>query len=200
MPTKTRMFSRTAIAALAIFSIAACAKDGDDTGDTSADTAQTALPTPPPSPVMTDANILAAMTAGDSMEIEMGTAMKTMATDAGLKQFGTMLVTDHSAHVQQVADVATKAAITPALAADDTTAQHTANMKTHMSSMTKGAATDSMFIAEAINGHQAKLDKLNAADAAAQNADVKALIAATRPVVQKHLDDAKALQDKMTKK
>jgi putative membrane protein len=193
------MFSRTAIAALAICSLAACSKDNNDASTTTVDSTSVAsTPTPPPPPQMTDANILAAMTAADSMEIMMGTQTKAVATDAGLKSFAAMMVTDHGKHVKDVDATAKKDNITLAPMAGDTSAQHMQNMKTAMSAMTKGAATDSSIIAEFVNGHQAVIDQLNAADGAAQNADVKALIASTKPVVQKHLDAAKALQDKMT--
>lgn len=195
----TRMFSRTAIAALALVTFAACADKDADTSATTTETTTEMAPPPPAAPVMTDANILSALMSADSMEIELGKAIKAMGSDAGLKVYGATLVTAHGQHAKDVAALATKDSIMPSAMMGDTTMQHVSNMKSMMSSMTKGAATDSAFVAEAINGHQVALDQLNAAEGAAQNADVKAMVTATKPVVQAHLDAAKALQEKMKK-
>lgn len=195
---KSRMFSRTAIAALALVTFAACAdKDGEDTSTTTETT--TVTEAPPPPPAMTDSNILAGMMAADSMELAMAEGIKSMASDAGLRQYGAMIMTDHTKHLKDIAALAEKDSIAPMVMMGDTTAQHTANMKAAMSGMAKGMSTDSMFVEEAIKGHEAVMDKLKDADGAAQNTDVKALIEATKAVVQKHIDDAKALKDKMEK-
>lgn len=196
---KSRMFSRTAIAALALVTFAACADtDGEDTTMASTDT--TAIAPPPPAPpAMTDSNILAALIAADSMEMAMAAGIKSMGTDAGLKQYGAMIMADHSKHLKDIAALSAKDSIAPMVMMGDTSAQHMANMKTAMSGMTKGMSADSTFIEEAIKSHEGIMDQLNDADGVAQNTNVKALVAATKTVVQKHIDDAKALKDKMEK-
>src|SRR3954469_443812 len=97
----TRMFGRTAIAALAICSLAACSKDKDDASTTTTDSTTVAsTPTPPPAPQMTDANMLASLAAGDSTDMALGNAMKTTATFPALKSLGSMLIADHTAHLK----------------------------------------------------------------------------------------------------
>jgi putative membrane protein len=191
------MFSRTAVAALALASLVACSKDNDADTTASNDTSSVATQAPPPAPELTDANILAGLIAGDSMDIALGTAMKAQATNPGLKTLGSMLIADHTQHIKDVMAVATKDSVTPVLMAGDTSVQHRENIKTTWAALTKGASADSSFVQTAIDAHQAGLDRMDNYDGKAQNADVKALVEATKPVMQKHLDAAKALKDKM---
>ena len=50
---------------------------------------------------------------------------------------------------------------------------------------------------EQVDMHQETLDLLNDLDSRTTNADLKAAIAEAKPKVQAHLDQAKALKDKV---
>lgn len=196
----TRMFSRTAIAALALASLAACAKSDDAAMTTTTDsTTVTTAPAPPPPPAMTDANIVAGMMTADSMEVALGTAMKTMGADAGVKSMGAMMAADHGKHMKSLMAMAMKDSIAPMAMSDDTMSMHMMHMQDMMKTMKKGMSSDSAMVAEMIAGHEAVLANLDKAEGVAQNAMLKDMVTATKPVVQKHLDAAKALQDKMMK-
>jgi putative membrane protein len=193
------MFSRTAIAALALASLVACGGDKDDADATASTDSAAIAPAPPPAPEMTDANILAALISGDSTDIALGNAMKAQGTNPGLKTLGAMLIADHTQHIKDVMAVVTKDSVTLTTMAGDTSAQHRENMKTTWSALTKGVSTDSSLVQNAIDAHQAGLDRMDDLDGKAQNPDVKALVEATKPVMQKHLDAAKALKDDLDK-
>ena len=60
-----------------------------------------------------------------------------------------------------------------------------------------GADFDKEFMEEQVDMHQETLDLLNDLDSKTTNADLKAAIAEAKPKVQAHLDEAKAIKDKV---
>jgi predicted outer membrane protein len=54
-----------------------------------------------------------------------------------------------------------------------------------------------VYIEQEVAAHKAVLDLANKAHDQAQNEQLKALIEKAKPVIQKHLDQAEALQDKL---
>jgi putative membrane protein len=64
----------------------------------------------------------------------------------------------------------------------------------------KGAAFDSRYIHEMIAGHTEAIGVFTKEAADAQNADLKAYASATLPALHKHLDGAKDLEKKQSKK
>jgi predicted outer membrane protein len=63
--------------------------------------------------------------------------------------------------------------------------------------MPKGAAWDKYYIDHMVTGHEAVLATAQNAMSATQNAEVKDLLAKASPIVQQHLDKAKAIQSKL---
>jgi len=102
----------------------------------------------------------------------------------------------HSLNMQGDA-LAKKLSVTPVAPAND---QSEAQAKMEMDSLTalaKGAAWDKAYIAYEIGYHQAVKDIATKALAAAQNAELKALITKAAPIIQAHLDKAQAIQTKL---
>jgi putative membrane protein len=64
----------------------------------------------------------------------------------------------------------------------------------------KGAAFDSRYIHTMIAGHTEAIETFTKEAADAQNADLKADASATLPTLHKHLDGAKAIDSKASKK
>ena len=60
-----------------------------------------------------------------------------------------------------------------------------------------GKDFDKEFMEEQVDMHQETLDLLNDLDGRTTNADLKAAIAEAKPKVQAHLDQAKAIKDKV---
>lgn len=167
--------------------------------DTSAATA--ANPTPPTTGTWTSPAIIGFAWTANNGEIALGKLAQTKATNADVRSFGRMMVTDHTAMLAATKKLATKLNTTP-----DTTAGDAKDLMSHgqdemkdLTDKAKGADWDKDFIDKMVDDHQAVLGKLQ--DAAKNNTDpdvTKALTDATAKV-QAHLTKAQAIQAKLNK-
>jgi putative membrane protein len=146
---------------------------------------------------MSDADIVAMTSAINQGEVDAGNMAKSKATNKDVKEFAEDMVKHHTQMLNDGKSLATKASITPNMAAADsvTTANKAAGDK--LASTAKGAAFDKAYIDAQVMGHQSALANVQAASAAAQNADLKKMLTDAQPEIQKHLDKAKELQSKM---
>lgn len=151
---------------------------------------------------MTDANILAHLAMGDSLEIRMAQQALAETQDSRVRDFANVLVADHTQSLQQGRTVAQQAGLTPQLAVGDTAGMRmmdhmNMNMSGNMSGNVSGHAmmtySDAMFIRHNVMMHRHMLNELNALRSVAQNDAVKNQIVATIPVVEKHLSTARQL-------
>lgn len=157
----------------------------------------TAHPTPA-TPQLTDANVVAKLSAGDSAEVALAKLVQAKATDAGVKQYATMLATDHGANAREVASLAKKDSVSPTPPPNDTSAAEHQHVLDRFKAMQKGKDFDTAFVNHAVDDHQKEIAELQSAQNSVQNADIKALLTKTLPVMQKHLDRAKSLQSKLS--
>lgn len=196
--------NRIAVALAATTLVVACkGKDETAANDTTAAAPPPAAATTPADSVaaaggaqMSDANILARLRTGDSGEVALGKLAQSNASDAGVKSFGSLLVSDHTKGMKQVDDVAKKASLTPQSAPSDTTAQAAQHAMEHLKSL-KGKDFDTAFVAHEVSDHKEDIDDTKKAQGMAQNADVKKLLDQTLPALQKHLDRAQQLQSRL---
>jgi putative membrane protein len=146
---------------------------------------------------MSDADIVAMVSAINQGEVDAGNMAKSKATNGDVKSFASDMVKHHTQMMNDGKSLATKASITPNMAAADsvTTANKAAGDK--LASTAKGAAFDKAYIDAQVMGHQSALANVQAGAAAAQNADLKKMLTDAQPEIQKHLDKAKELQSKM---
>jgi putative membrane protein len=195
------------VALLVIVTVAACAKkeasDSARVADSAAAAANMAPPamTPPAdtamAPAMTDANIVFILDQANASDSARGSLAATKGTSADVKSYGKLMVGEHHALRAQGQTLAKKLNVTPqAPAADQSEMQAKAEMDS-LNALAKGAAWDKAYIAYEVGYHQAVLDVATKALAAAQNAELKALIQQAAPVIQKHLDQAKGIQGKL---
>ncbi len=197
-----RVLSRTPIAALcAAALVSACAK-GDSAADSAklADSAAAAMAAPaaaPAAPGLTDANIVALLDGANQTDSTAGAIAAGMATHADVKSFARDMMRDH--HALRVAgqDLAKKLNVTPEMPAGDNSAAAATAWQDSLKAMPKGAAFDKAYIDHEVTYHEAVLATAQAGLAAAQNAELKALIEKAAPNVQAHLDHAKAIQAKL---
>ena len=123
--------------------------------------------------------------ASDMFEIATGKLAQANATNAELKSFGGMLVTDHtksSADLKAAAAAATPAVTLPtALPAE---------LKAKVDALTaaKGADFDRLFLEQQKEGHQKALDTLNSYAAGGDAPSLKSFAEKAAPVVKAHLD------------
>ena len=200
-----------ALAAVAWLALTACGKK-DQRADTSAiGSGATASAAPAPtagsttgaranagaSATLSDPNIVAILDQANAADSARGRLAETKATSADVKNFGRLMVGEHHALRQQGQQLAKKLNVTPQAPPND---QSEAQAKTEMDSlnaMPKGKAWDKAYIDYEVTYHQAVLETATKALGAAQNQELKDLIQKAAPVIQKHLDRAKQIQQKL---
>lgn len=154
---------------------------------------------PAAAPKLTDANILALMGESDSSEVVEAKAVLAKAKSPDVKAFAAMMVADHSKLKKDGEALAKKINIAPQPPANDPVPGELTSTMSMINGATDAHALDSQYIAHAVDDHQKDLTTLQDWKNQAQNADLKAAIDKATPVVQKHLDRSKAIQDKMSK-
>ena len=200
-----------ALAAVVWLSLTACGKK-DQRADTSAvGSGATASAAPAPtagsttgasanagaSATLSDPNIVAILDQANAADSARGHLAATKATSVDVKNFGRLMVGEHHALRQQGQQLAKKLNVTPQPPPND---QSEAQAKTEMDSlnaMPKGKAWDKAYIDYEVTYHQAVLQTATKALDAAQNQELKELIKKAAPVIQKHLDRAKQIQQKL---
>ena len=194
----TRLTSALAVGAFGI--LAACSPKNEQTTDTLATTPPATATTPSTGDVAgawTDANVVDVLTVANQGEVDYSQVGAEKATNASVKQFAQLMVKDHGTMLDAVKGLATKLNVTPA-ANDKATDLQTETQKdiTDLNAKT-GKDFDKEFMDEQVDMHQETLDLLNDLDSRTTNADLKTAIAEAKPKVQAHLDQAKAIKDKL---
>ena len=139
------------------------------------------------------ANVIHEVNAG---EIAAGKIAETKASNADVKAYARDMVQAHTALDKRDTKVSGQTAATNA-AIRDSVANANRAASSELQSANSGAEFDKAYINGQVQGHQNALSFLQAAQNQTQNADLKKLIAAAIPDVQKHLDRAKSLQSKI---
>ena len=197
--------ARSLTIAGACAAIAACAKSQNKTDSLaaadSAARAAAAAPAPTPTaaaPALTDANIFALLDEANEADSAGGNLASSKATAASVKEFGRTMMRDHHRLRQAGKTLATKISVTPAPPAGDTLPASAQKAADSLKAMAKGAAWDQMYINHEIAVHQAVLALLQAAQGAAQDTSLRALIVTATPNIQAHLKSAQAIQAKLS--
>jgi putative membrane protein len=143
---------------------------------------------------MTDQQFVDFAAQTDMVEANVGQLAETVASSQPVKDYGQMLVTDHTKDFAQLNDVAHQANFNVPTAID---AEHNKMMIDPFQKL-KGTAFDHRFIQEMIAGHTKAIAVYKKEAADAQNPALKSYAEEALPVLQKHLDGAKALQKSKT--
>jgi len=190
--------------AMGVFGIlAACSPRKEQTTDTLATTPPAAATTPAATPSestsgWTDANVVDVITVANQGEIDYSQLGVEKATNPSVKQFAQTMVKDHGTMLDGVKSLASKLNLTPA-PNDKVNDLQKENQKdiSDLNGKTVGKDFDKEFMEEQVDMHQETLDLLNDLDSKTTNTDLKAAIAEAKPKVQAHLDQAKAIKDKV---
>ncbi len=166
------------------------ANDANAAKDTTAMTSDNKKDTMAAMPVNDDVAKFAVKVANINMtEIELGKMAETKGTVKGLKEFGAMMVKDHTKANDELKNLASSKNITlPAAVGDD--------MQKHINDLSKdtGKTFDKNYVNMMVSGHKDAIDAFegvakNSKDSAFKNFSVKTL-----PTLYKHLGTAKAIQ------
>jgi hypothetical protein len=142
---------------------------------------------------LTNANIVAHLAEGDSLEVALSQAGAARAQNQAVRDFAQRMVTEHSAHLQMGKQMAAQGGITPASSPADTAdAMMADRVMTRLSNVTAGADYDRRLMQAEVMMHQHMLHELQMVQPQASGA-ARNLVDQTIPVVQQHLTDAQAL-------
>jgi putative membrane protein len=142
-----------------------------------------------------DAQIASIVVTANQVDIDAGKLASSMGSNAEIKKFGVLMVTDHEGVQRTAVSLAKKITVTPE---DNPTSQslkaggekNVANLKT-----LKGAAFDKAYIDHEVEYHQQVIDAMDKALIPnAQNPELKALLVKVRPAFVAHLEHAKKVQ------
>jgi putative membrane protein len=191
------------LAALSTLAIAACttrdtARNDSAAADSmAAATTTTATPAPAASPALNDPTIVAIFDNANTADIETGQLATERGSTKAVRDFGAMLVRDHSAVRKQGRDLAQKLGVTPTPPADDASARAHAEAMTTLRGK-QGADFDRAFLDHEVKFHQDVIDAVNGTLLPAiQNAELKALVVKVAPAFQAHRDAAANLRQKV---
>ena len=142
-----------------------------------------------------DAQIVAHLHAVDQLEIKLGKLAEQNGT-AQVKTYGQMLVKDHTSLDAKVVAFAKKHKLTPIPADASLSAADKTEMDTEVGKLKtlKGTAFDQELLPMMQKAHDAELAKADANLAIANDAELKSMLEGAKPVLQKHADEARNLQ------
>lgn len=141
-----------------------------------------------------DGDFMLEAASGGLMEVELGKYASTNAASARVKQFGRMMVTDHTKANTKLKAIAGKKDVTLPTAP-------TGEQQTHVTDLTakKGADFDKDYVDMMVEDHKEDVSKFEDEAKNGKDPEVKAFASATLPVLQKHLKSIQAIQAIMKK-
>lgn len=149
---------------------------------------------------ITDAQIAHIVVTANQVDIDAGALANSSSTNADVKRFAQLMVTDHTGVNRTASALAARLKVTPQ---DNPTSQslkaggdkNLAALKT-----LKGAAFDKAYVDNEVTYHAAVIDALDKTLIPnARNAELKALLVQTRPAFVAHLNHAKQIQSALAK-
>lgn len=146
----------------------------------------------------TDANIVYLLDEANKADSSAGALAATKGTSADVKQFAKLMMSEHHALRLQGQQLAKKLNVTPEAPANDPVAPLAQQETSTLQSTAKGAEFDRAYIDQEVTVHKAVKDLLDQSEDAAQNQELKDLIGKAKPVIDKHLEKAEAIQKKLS--
>jgi len=138
---------------------------------------------------MADTNFILAAAQGGMTEVKLGELASTNGMRDDVKEFGRMMVKDHTAINDDLKALAAQKGVT---LPDSLDATHQA-MVDKLTALT-GSEFDDAYIAAMIKGHKKDARAFKAESTATQDADIKSFLDKSIPVVEAHLQHVKAMK------
>lgn len=139
-----------------------------------------------------DRKFVATAASGGLMEVELGKLAQTNGASARVKQYGAMLERDHSNANDELKSIAATKNIPVAA----TMSEHHQKMVNDMQSK-KGSAFDKAYMDMMVEDHHKDIEEFKKQSNGNGDAELKAFAGKTLPVLQMHLDSAKAIHSGM---
>ena len=202
----SRMHASALLAALMLVAAIGCKKSdrtpSDTAGALNAPPSSNAAPasstavTPANAP-LNDANIAAILDQANASDSARGALAETKGTSTDVKNFGKLMVGEHHALRKAGQNLVKKLNLTPQLPVGDSSEAKAKAEMDSLTAMPKGKAWDKAYIDFEVAYHQAVLETATKALGVAQSQELKNLIKSAAPILQHHLDRAKAIQKKL---
>ena len=141
---------------------------------------------------MDDNAIVGMMSGANGAEIAAGQVAAEKARNADVRQFATNMVEEHQRMQGQVDSLVATMNMTQA-PVPDSLARHLEQARTQLTGQAAGADFDRMYMQMQVTDHENTLTALRAAQSAAQNAQLRALIDGAIPAVEGHLERARTI-------
>jgi putative membrane protein len=148
---------------------------------------------------LSDANIVALLDEANVADSTAGAYALHKATSPEVKAFAKLMMNEHHALRAAGQQLAQRLNVTPAPPADDPLKPAAQAEMTALQGASKGAQFDKTYIDQEIAAHKLVLDVADKGHDAAQNQELKKLIEQAKPVIEKHLKRAEAIQQKLGK-
>jgi putative membrane protein len=142
---------------------------------------------------MNEKNITAHMAAGDSLEIQFGQLAQTKGTSQSVRDFGVMLVNDHTAHLAKTHEIITDEDVGAEPLAVDPEGMRMRQMLTELRNMAAGTNWDAAFLRFQAAHHQNEIDVLNANIKNAHDDDLEDHIEKSVVSLSNHRDKARSI-------
>jgi putative membrane protein len=142
-----------------------------------------------------DAQIASIVVTANQVDIDAGKLAAARASNAEVKKFAQLMVTDHTGVNKQATALVTRLKVTPQ--DNDTSRSLKDGGDKNLAALKalKGAAFDKAYVDHEVAYHQAVLDAVDKTLIPnASNADLKALLVKVRPAFVAHLEHAKHVQ------
>ena len=141
-------------------------------------------------PAMSDQQFVDFAAQTDMVEANLGQYAQSVAASQKVKDYGQMLVTDHTNDFNKLYTAAQQANLKRPNAID---AKNNKEMIDPLEKL-KGADFDHHYIHDMVAGHTKALAMYKKEEADAQSPVIKAYVEDALPTLQKHLDDARAIE------
>jgi putative membrane protein len=139
-----------------------------------------------------DAKFYGALAEGGNGEVELGQLASERGNDPGVRDFGALMVKDHSAANEQLQTLAA----TKNLKLPDGSGLRGHAKKLELEAL-RGDAFDKAYISSQIKAHEATVALLQKESAAGADADARAFAGKVLPTVRSHLSMARKLGDSL---
>jgi len=147
-----------------------------------------------------DAQIASIVVTANQVDIDAGQLATARSTNAEVKKFAQLMVTDHTGVNKSAVDLVTKLRVTPE---DNSTSQSLkAGGEANLATLKglKGGAFDKAYVDHEVAYHQAVIGAMDETlIPGAKNEQLKALLVKVRPAFIAHLEHAKHLQSSLAK-
>lgn len=165
---------------------------GTDTTSTATNTTTTTNTTPSTPLSKEDSSFVMEAAVGGLMEVQAGQIAQQNAQSQRVKDFGNMMVTDHSKANDELKQYASSHGINLPDSLPKDKQKHLESMKNM-----KGAAFDKHYVSMMVDDHQKDVAKFKKESTSAKDDQLKTWAGNTLPTLQKHLDSIQAIKKGM---